>query len=186
MFGSAKVKFLYGSWHHVGTMDTSELTLPAVGINDEILPKGTWVDQKDGNEFVMRLASGHAKGFLTQDVSADGQTDLQSFKDRTIGKKDLPIKKGQHVSVRVPDAGAEIEFEGLGEAVPGNLVCTSGTGNIASGAARNTELSFHNGCIRIAQTNDIVQALLQDAALTPEVVGNRRIRIRMVAGYVMA
>lgn len=181
MFGSAQHKYLYGDWHHIGTMASTELALPADGTP---LPKGTWIQAKNGDEFMMALASGHAAGFLTQDISAEGHESLQAFKDRTIGKFDLPVKKGQMVSLRVPHSESLMEFEGVGAAVPGNLVCTTGTGAIASNAAVNAELSFFNGCIRLAQAGDIVTLLLKQADLTPEVTGRRRIRVEKVSGYV--
>jgi hypothetical protein len=101
-----------------------------------------------------------------------------------IGKMDLPISKGQAVTVRRPRPGAILEFEGLGTAIPGNLVCTSGTGALSSGTARRTPLSFLNGCIREAQTGDFVQAILVEPNLTAETSGNLRIRIEIIQGYI--
>jgi hypothetical protein len=181
MFGASHYKFVSGKWDHIGYSTTEDIALPS---NGDALKKGTWVDHKNGDDSRIVLASGHSIGFTTQDLTTDGQTSLQSFKDRMIGKMDLPISKGQAVTVRRPRPGAILEFEGLGTAIPGNLVCTSGTGALSSGTARRTPLSFLNGCIRKAQTGDFVQAILVEPNLTAETSGNLRIRIEIIQGYI--
>lgn len=185
MFGSRQFKPIHGNWHHVGYLTTDELPIP-VGTT---LPKGTWCSSKPGNEFKMQLASGYALGVLTQDVDNEGTMNLTVQRNLLVGgvlagATEVPAKKGHAVSLRVPDANAEMQFEGLGAAVPGNLVCTTGTGAISAATARNAELSFLNGCIRLAQTGDIVQLLMLDANETPELAGQVRIRVKYVAGYV--
>lgn len=185
MFGSPYVKYISGEWYHYGVMTTEELPIP----DGVTLTKGTWLNPKNGtDDTIAQLASGVALGFATQDMDNEGHTSLQAFQDVSIGKQDIPIKKGQAMTVRVPNTNSRLEFEGAGAAVPGNLVCTSGTGAIASNTAKDTELSFLNGCIRKAQTGDIVQLLLETAALTAENPNdgdaNVRIRVRVVGGYV--
>lgn len=185
MFGSQFVKCIKGPWEHLGYMTTEELPIPS-GVT---LPKGTWLQAKAGNDTIAALASGVALGFTTQDLDNDGQTSVTQFKNRVIGKHDLPIKKGQAITVRMPMAGAIMEFEGLGACGPGNLVCTSGTGSIASstiagGNNGKVPLSFLLGTIRQAQTGDFVQLMLLESALTPETVGNLRIRVRACQGYI--
>lgn len=183
MFGSPYVKFIHGNWHHY-SLTTGELAIPS-GVT---LTKGTWCAER-GTSGAAVLASGAgAVGFMTQDVNAEGQTSLQSYKDRTIGKLDLPMAAGadKAVTLRVPDANAVMEFEGDGTAIPGNLVCTSGTGALSSSTAAKTPLSFFNGAIRIAQSGDVAQLILLDASLTPEISGNTRIRVQAVGAFIKA
>lgn len=180
MFGSSKFKMINGKWEHIGYMDTSLVVLPAAADNGGVLPKGTWLQAQNGDDTKAQLASGFALGVTTQDISEEGQASVQAFKDRTIGKFDLPIAIGQNVSVRMPTHGSQFEVEGSGTAKPGNLVCTSGTGSISTGTARKTKLSVLNGCIRVAQTGDVAQFLLLEAALTPENAGYVRIRCERI------
>lgn len=180
MYGSLKFQLINGRWDHVGYCDTSEVYLPSSSVNSGVLPKGTALNYKNGNDQKAQLASGMAVGFTTQDITLEGQASLQSFKDRTIGKTDLPIAVGQNVSLRMPTLNSELEVEGSGVAQPGNLVCTSGTGALASNTARRTKLSFLNGSFRIAQTGDVAQFLLLETGLTANIDGNLRIRVRRV------
>jgi len=185
MIGSPNVKPIHGKWDHLGYMTTEHLPVPA-GVT---LPRGTWLQASPTDDTKAILASGDAEGFTTQDIDTEGHTSATAQLNKLLGVGpgigDWPIKVGSAVSVRKMVPGSLIEFEGLGAAVPGNLVCTSGTGSIAANAARKTQLSLFNGCIRIAQTGDVVKMLLETANLTPEVSGRRRIRVRILDGSIM-
>lgn len=187
MFGSKYFQFISGTWEHVGYLSTELVHLPLASVNGGVLPKGTWLAPKaPDNDTQAVLASGYAYGFMTQDLSLEGHTSLQSFKDRMIGKTDLPITVGQNVSLRRPNNNAIMEFRGTGTAQPGNLVCTSGTGSLSASSARGVKISFHNGCLRVAQTGDIAQLILLDAeTVTIDDVSNLQVRVqRYDAGVV--
>lgn len=183
MYGSDTFKILSGSREQIGykTMD-----LPvSLSIHAEAkIPRGTWIDDYVSGSTIDDttgvLASGFAIGFITNDVDANGLTGLQGFQNMIIGKLDNPVKNGYEVAVAKPSVGAEFEVEGAGGALPGNLVATTGTGALADDTARKTQLSFFNGCIRIAQTNDHIQMILLEPNLTPVVDGNLRIRVQWV------
>lgn len=181
MFGSSVFKpVLDAGHHHVGYLTTEHLVVPTGGT----LTKGTWVRASESDEQKSVLASGYALGVLTQDITEEGHESLQAFKDKMIGKKDLPVKVGQAVSIRSYHVGSQLEFEGDGEAVPGNLVCTEGSGEeLTDSDAVNTQLSFLNGCIKKAEAGDMVQLHLMDPGLTPETEGNLRIRVEVVSPY---
>ena len=182
MFGTKFFKQITGTWDVIGYLQTNNITIPE-GVT---MGKGTFLAQV-GNTDEAQLASGYAIGYTTQDMDNEGNTSLASFKARIIrdgNSIDLPIKKGQNLSLRVPKAGAEIEVEGLGVAAVGNLLITSGTGAVASNTAALTELAYFHGGVRKAQAGEFVQGLLLVADLTPEVEGNLRIRYRVVDGYI--
>lgn len=180
MFGSNFFKIVNGSHKAVGYMTTENFVIPE-GVT---IPKGTIVDSLTGDDTKQVFASGQGIGHTTQDVTLEGQTSLSEFKNRVIGKRDLPIKIGQAVTVRQFDPGAELEMEGLGAAGPGNLVATTGTGAISDSTARKTELSAHIGSLRVAQTGELVMYHMEDAGLTPYTEGNVRVRISVVSPYV--
>lgn len=185
MIGSPDVKPIHGKWDHSGYATTEHLVIPVGGT----LPRGTWLQHAPTDDTKWILASGDGEGFTTQAIDNEGTTNSTVLLNTLLGvgpgRGDVPISKGSQrgVSVRKMVPGSVVEFEGLGEAVPGNLVCTSGTGSIATSAARETELSLFNGCIRIAQTGDIAKMILETANLTPEVAGRRRIRVRILDGH---
>jgi len=178
MFGTPYFIQKTGGWSPVGYLRTNRLYLPT-GVT---VGKGTWMAE-DASTKEMQYASGVQIGYMTQDMTLEGQGSLQAFKDRAIGKKDIPATKGQAITLRVPNAGSEIEVEGLGEAGVGNLLVTSGTGSISTGTARKTELSTIMGSTRVAQSGDIVMGLVLDANLTPYTAGNVRIRYQVCAPY---
>ena len=180
MFGSKYFQFISGSWEHVGYLSTELVHLPLASVNGGVLPKGTWLAPvAPDNDSQAVLASGYSYGFMTQDLSLEGHTSLQSYKDRMIGKFDLPISQGQNVSLRRPNNNAIMEFRGTGTAQPGNLVCTSGTGSLSASSARGAKLSFLNGCIRTAQSGDIAQLILLDAEdVVIDGVTNLQIRVQ--------
>ena len=185
MYGSSTFKWVHGKWDHLGFLKTTNIPLSDADAAVGVIPRGTWFDYEAGSIEEAALGSGNAIGVTVQDLDHLGMTGLQAFQDFSIGKLDRNILKPRPVSLRRPVSGAEMEVEGLGTALPGNLVCTSGTGSISSGTARKTELSVLNGCLRVAQSGDIVLAIMEDANLTPEAVGNVRILIRATgAGYV--
>lgn len=196
MFGSHYVKQINGEWDHVGYLTSELVVLPSTPPADgsSAVPrvqKGTWMMANPSNEYQMMLASGNvgpAMGFTTQDISALGQTEVNAFHDRVIGKQDLPVSLGRAVSLRRPKTDAELEFEGLGAAAPGNLVTTTGTGAIAAGTFagnKYAKLSVFNGALRLAQSGDWAIALLLRSDITPEIAGNVRIRIRKISPILM-
>jgi hypothetical protein len=178
MWGSDYFKIVSGEREHVG-YKYFDLPVPDGGV----IRKGTWVDDlvdgTDVQDCTGVLASGFGVGFLTQDIDANGLTGLQGFQNFIIGKLDNPAKNGIEVAVAKPTVGSEFEYEGAGTAIPGNLVCTSGTGAIATSTARKTQLSFLNGCLRIAQSGEIASLILLAADLEP-VADDSNVRIRVM------
>lgn len=188
MFGSTLFQWVHGQIEHIGYYGTTNLALPDSSVNSGVLPKGTFVDGSaddtpDNAEAVLASGSGFL-GVLVQDVDTEGLTGDSGFKKFTIGKLDNPVKQGAKVSIRKPMPNGQAEFEGLGTAQPGNLVCTSGTGSLSSGTAKETELSLFNGALRVAQTGDLVVAHMMNANVTPKTSGNLRIRVKFVSPYV--
>jgi hypothetical protein len=185
MFGTKLFKQITGCWDVIGYLSTNNITIPS-GVT---MPKGTTLSQI-GDTLEAQLASGLGIGYTTQDVDNEGNTSDAAFKARSIRGADaidLPIKKGQNVTLRRPHAGSEIEVEGLGAAAVGNLLCTSGTGAISTATAAKTALAFFNGALRVAQTGDFVQGIMLVANLTPQAdAGNVRVRYRVIEGYIKA
>lgn len=184
MWGNKYCRMVNGNWDHVGTLRTS---LPA-GFT---YPAGTHLGYQvtatyNDNEDVAVLASGFAIGFTTQDVDDNGSVGDSSFKNQFLGLQNIPVRNGLEISLRRMALNAEVEFEGAGDALPGNLVATTGTGAITGTTARHTELSVFNGALRVAQGGDIVMYVLENPNMTVEsdLVGARRIRVRRVGDYV--
>lgn len=200
MFGSLWFRWVNGSFYdHVGWLATTGLWMSASSQTDVngVIQRGTFVQEDPNNPLTdMVLASGDALGILTQDVNAQGLTGLQGFKDFSIGRFDRMVQQGIPVAIRQPEVGSQMEIESGGctidglsgrsltTAVPGNCVCTSGTGSLSVNTAINTELSVLNGCLRAAQSGDKVIAILRDPTLTPLASpANLRIRIEFVGRY---
>lgn len=162
MYGTKYARMVSGAmWHHVGTMVTS--ALPA----DVLHRKFTLCHVEEDNEFSMVLATGHVRGFLTQDVDEEGMMGLQGFQNMVIGKLDNPVKRGVEVSLRVPDDKSLLEAEGDGDAVPGNLVRTTGGPAIDASTTFMKPLSCVNGCLQEAQTGEMIVGYFH-RLLTPE------------------
>lgn len=184
MWGTKLCRMVNGNWDHVGTLHTSlpaGVTYPA-GTHLGYQVTGTYND----NEDVAVLASGFAIGFTTQDIDDDGSIGDNSFKNQFLGLQNIPVRNGLEISLRRMSLNAEVEFEGVGGALPGNLVATTGTGAITGTTARHTELSVFNGALRVAQTGDLVMYVLENPnmAVESDLVGARRIRVRRVGDYV--
>lgn len=186
MWGTKLCRMVNGNWDHVGTLRSSlpaGYTYPA-GTHLAYQVTGTYND----NEDVGVLASGYAVGFTTQDIDDDGSIGDSSFKNQFLGLQNIPVRNGLEISLRRMALNSEVEFEGAGDALPGNLVATTGTGAITGSTARHTALSVHNGCLRVAQTGDFVMYVLENPnmAVESDLVGARRIRVRRVGDYVKA
>lgn len=186
MFGSLLFQWLRGPYHNNGYLKTTNLPITEADANSAtgILKRGKLVNSAANSETEMAFTDGFMLGILTRNVSLNGLSDVTGFKNFTIGLHDQPAKRGQAVTLRVPGLNAEAIFEGVGVASVDTLVITSGTGAIASGTARHTELSVLKGGWRIAQTTERVWAILEQANYTPNVGGNVRIRVRFVSPYV--
>lgn len=169
MFGSLLGRMVSGRWHHVGTLCSSGL--PA-GFTHS---KFTLVDVAEADEYTMVLSSGSLRGFLVQDVDDNGLLNDAGFKKFIIRKYDNPAKRGAFVSIRVPNVKAMIESEGLGAAVPGNLVCTSGGAAIDGSTTFKKELTCVNGCLQEATSGDVIVGYFH-RLMTPESdPGNTRV-----------
>lgn len=184
LFGSTRFKHVSGKYDKIGFLKTTNLSLSDAGANLGTLKRGKLVDFADNSEVEMKLGGvGGAMGFLENNITLDGTTDLQGFKDLTIGKQDLPRKKGEAVSILVPMPGSVWEVEGLGAGPIDVLLITSGTGAISAATPIGTMLGVVSGAFRIAQVNaspaasDVVVARIVSANLTPENAGEVRLRI---------
>lgn len=182
MDGSPLFKQVYGRWDHYGMATTEEVVIP-VGT---VMHKGHFLDLKAGDESKFVLASGNCVGYTTQEMDAIGHTDFATtLVNDYFQVTDRAIKVGQAITVRQLHVDGKFESEGLGGAGPGNHVVTSGTGALAAGTAKDTELSLHMGSIRIAQSGDFVHFHLVQSNLTPNVAGNLRILCKKVSPYPM-
>lgn len=193
MFGTKYARMVSGRWHHVGYLMTSGLPVSlsvrvadaaSNGSNssDKIIPKYTLVVPQVTNEFSMVLSSGYAMGVLTQDVSAEGLLGGTGFKNIVIGKYDNPVKQGGYVSIRTPALKTQWEIEGLGDAVPGNLLRTTGGPAIDGATTFMKALTSINGCLQEATTGDVIVAYFH-RLLTPLVdSGNTRALVEWAGG----
>ncbi len=179
--GSSRCRLVTGKYYdQIGVCKTTNLALSAADANVGTIPRGKVVDCSIIT-LEMMYTTGFGKGLLRDFVDLYGTTGLQGFKDVSIGKEDLPKKKGSAVSIVIPQVGAILEFEGLGVVAPENLVCTSGSGKaIASNAALGTDLSVEYGCWKLAEAGEYVMGRLLAANLTPNNSGERRIQLEWV------
>lgn len=191
MIGSKDIQIVNGTWDHVGYMDTEHVYIPG----DTVLPRGTFLQASPTSDEKAVLASGDAIGFTTQEVDNYGHTSVNARlrAAESIGRMpgDWPMKKGLNcpVTLRRMSVNSQVEYEGKGIAAPGNTVCTSGTGALGTGTAIQTDLSVFNGCLRIAQTGDVVIARLKQTNLTVHntaIAGRLRIRVEFVGKSVKA
>ena len=188
-FGSTRMEYLSGknSFREIGYLKTTNVPLSQADANAGTLQLGKMMNEAaDPNEeSEMVLGDGFAIGFLTRALDLYGTTGDAAFKKLAIGNIDIPVKRGQPVTLQCPFPGAQAIFEGTGSAAtPGDtLVCDAGTGALASGTTKLTELSVIKGAWRIAQSGDFVLAILLDSNLTPKNVGELRIRLEFVSPY---
>lgn len=186
MYGNNKFKWLSGrEFKAIGICSTSGLALADSDSNHPtaVLEIGLMVDAVLSTK-VLSIVNGKATGFLSQRVSLNGITDNQGFRDFSIGKLDLPVKKGAPVSIHIPDPNTYAEFEGLGASSIGNFVITAtDTGALQTNTARGTALSVKKGGWYIAQPGDMCLAHLETASITPVTSGNRRICVKFVSPY---
>lgn len=169
MFGSRYARLAAGEWSHLGYFATT-------GLPDENIRKFTPVVQEDDNEEAIVLSSGQMLGIMTQDVGGDDLTTLQGFKNYKIGKLDNPVKHGNEVSVRIFSPRAQLEFEGAGAALPGNLVDTAhATKKLTSSTPRFTELTLLNGCLQKAASADWICGTLE--RIVPSEVDDANLRV---------
>lgn len=184
MFGSNQFQWLRGSYYKIGYASTLELPLSDADANLGTLKRGKMVDLKTNDETKMAFTTGHAMGILERPVDLYGTTGDLGFKNFTIGLHDLPAKRGACVSIRVPQAGAEAIFEGIGAAGYDTMVITATTtGFLTAASARGTELTVEKGGWRTAVTGEWVLARLEQANYTPSVASNIRIRVQFVNKY---
>jgi hypothetical protein len=187
-FRSSTFKWLMGEFDKVPG-NSSGLALSDGDANAGTLGKGVICDYAANSHTVFAMLDGKGIGILESDVDQYGVNTDAHIVRRQFDKNvyDIPIKKGQPVSLIVPHPNSMAEFEGLGAGSYNNKVITATTtGFLSSGTTRHTQLSSYKGGWRTAQSGDLVLALLEQANLTPETAGNLRIRVRFVSPYVLA
>jgi hypothetical protein len=184
MFGSKTFQWLSGNYHNL-SVKTTELPITEADADSAtgLLQRGKLVNYKANDLTELAFTTGMAIGMITRNINKLGLNTDEGYKNFSIGLTDLPLRRGLAVTVRRPAPGSQAIFEGLGVASVDNLVVTSGTGALASGTARNSELSVIKGGLYLAQTGDFVIALLDQANLTPITGGNLRIRVQFVSPY---
>lgn len=198
-FGSTLFEFLTPkAFFEIGYLKTTELPLSAADANSAtaVLKIGKVVDFKDNSETEMKFGTGYGVGFLTRPVSKLGRMEVNNLlreaqMGTAHGAEDVPVTRGQPVTIQCPYAGAEFiaegqaDITGAGTVLQGidHLVVKTGTGAISAGTAINSLLSVVNGAWRIAQTGDFVLATLRQANYTPVVAGGIRIRGRWISPY---
>lgn len=185
MFGSTRFKWLHGSYAHL-----SILTFPdSLDLSDDdadlgTVKRGKLMQFAANSDVNMNYAGIDGfLGLLISEVNALGVTGDEGFKNFTIGKIDLPIKRGSKVGLRQPHPGSFAEFQGVGANGIDTLVTTTGPGAIVSGTGPGVALTAENGAWRQADVDELVFARTLRTNLTPTVSGEVRIRVEFVSAY---
>lgn len=187
MFGSSRFKWVQGPYNQISMKTPATLALSDADPDVGTVKRGKPVKRDDSDLETIDYGDNTTfLGMLLYEINDEGTTGLQGFQDFTVGKQDIPKKRGSAVPVRVPLPGAIAEFEGTGTAIIDNLVADSGTGEeLSAGTAQYSELTLNNGCwvLAAAVSSDIVYARLLDPTLTPENGGELRILVEFVSPY---
>ena len=189
MYGSQYFKYLRGSYDHHGMLQfPATLALNTADDDTGVVRIGKPMAYLSTDLTKMRYAIvSDFLGFIMHQVNAYGPKNDAGFKSVAIGKTQLPLSRGQNISLRQPLPGFECEIEGepTTAAAIETLIATSGTGAITAATAYGVELGFVTpGCLRVAQATDLVFAKMLKADMTPETASNIRIRITFVSPYV--
>ena len=135
-------------------------------------------------EAIVAVPAGGFIGFLNRETSASAPGLREAILEVGNGDDGLlnAVKTGGHVSILDAE---EFECEGT------DYLAMSGTGDIDSGTAIGTELSFEGGKLREAQVGDrvwfLVTANSEVASSTLAAKnGGTRIRAKRAGGYVKA
>lgn len=131
------------------------------------------------------IASGRCDGFMTR--ASRATTEGADAEVATLGNPRTPTEQlmgwgqespfiaGQEGSIEKADA---LDVEGA------DYIFKSGTGEITTGTAVGTKLSFTTGKFYVAQAADIAQFRLA-AQMTPKTSGDVRIRVEAIEGYLV-
>jgi hypothetical protein len=184
-FGDSRFKHVSGSYDYWDSAKTTELDLSVADANVGTTQKGKGVTLKDNDETELAYAEvgDFFLGFMHHSINLSGTTDETGFKEFTIGKLDIPKKRGSPVSIVLPAPGSIWEFEGTGITSVDNLVTDSGTGLLATGSTLRSPLTQKNGCWQIAVATDVIHAHLLQANLTPENAAEVRIRVQICSPH---
>lgn len=190
MFGSTRFRLVFGQTQQFGRLSfPAGLALTTASADTGTRPRGCAMAQDPTNLENMTDADGtNFMGFLMNDVNLYGTTGDKGFKEFSLGYPDIAIKRGQKVSLIIPELWSVWEFETADDktsAVENFLFTdTGGTGAITDAIAADTLLSFDaKGCIRVAQTGDIAYMQMVKADCTPENTNEIRIRVKFVPTY---
>ena len=126
--------------------------------NEAVYP-GMGVNRLSTDKTVLALAEtgDDVFAFVGQQAASGGP----SYEDKSRPTLPLEVDLGGTITCYIPKRGCTIEAEG-GENATGKyagfdcLLVTSGTGLIDASTAVGTELSFHLGQWRVAQSGDVV------------------------------
>ncbi len=164
---------------------STSLALSEADANVGTLLSGSLVDYAADSDSVWAHITGRALGFLMDDINLYGTMDEVAYRKWGIGDIwNIPKARGAMVNIMLPRPHSLMLFEGVGAAAINNLVVTSGTGLLSAATARGSELSVIKGGLRLAQTDEMVFAHLEQANLTPLAdPGNLRIRVKFVSPY---
>lgn len=190
MFGSSRFKWVNGEFYHLGHLEfPTTLDLSDADVDTGTVKRGKLMAPANNSVTAMAYAEADTfmfLGFLTHEVNRYGTTDATGFKAFTIGQQDLPLSRGSEVTLRVPIPGALIELEGVGAAGYDQLVVTTGTGALSTSTGLGTPLAATKGGIYAAQAGDFIIGYVRQANMTPENVGEVRIRFQSVAPQIYA
>ena len=175
MYGSNFVRVVRGDTHRVGDLTVTGTDQPI----------GEWYDLEPSDTTRARLANGRALGFLSMNVTTSGM----SLEKLIMEYEPKTAESGQKVTLEQVPVGGEIEVEApTGQAYNATstssapvLMVTTGTGALSASTTIGTKVSFKNGRLYEAQSGDMEEFEVLDAAVTPITSGNIRIRFRRIA-----
>jgi len=190
MWGSTLFRWLMGEYTRYNGLSTS-LNLSDADADAGTLGIGQMINYIANSHTVFGFTTGKAIGILMQSVDEYGTTSADQYRKLDVRERaglpwiEVPAKKGQSVACLVPYPGSMAEFDGVGAASYGNRVITATTtGFLASGDARDTELSVEKGGWKKAQAGEMVLGTLEQANLTTQAgAGGVRIRVKFCSPY---
>lgn len=191
MYGFQTFKWLRGPYDHHGMLEfPANLALNTADNDQGVVKAGKPMGYLSSDITKMAYAGTlNFLGLLMHEVNAYGTRDDAGFKKFVTGQTQLPLARGQNITLRQPLPGSEAEFEtdaNSVSAIENLLVFKVGeTGTFASNTAYNTEVGLTaQGCFCVAQEDTLIIAKLLKADLPKQKFSSGlRIRLQFVSPH---